>query len=195
MKIVGDEERFEEVPECSPAESPTAAHASAEGCTVDEMSTDAVSADSASGELQARHRGYRSRSERRMRRRAARRRKAMTQLGLVLGGTVIVVAAIVVLFALLGGADTGAEVATTTVPAAAGETGVSDSGALALLMNRPGGAPQNEATGQSGAAIQGGAVIQGGAAPLAVLLHQRDTEGGDTGARPWRSRAYPSQDT
>lgn len=173
---MGDEERFEEAPERSPAEGPVAAHAPAEGRAVDGVPAGAAPTDSASGGPQMRHREYRSRSERRMHRRAARRRKAMAHLGLVLGGTVIVVAAIVVLFALLGGSETEAEVTTTTVPAAAGETGVSGVGALALLMIGPGdGAAQDEAAGQ------GGAAAQGGAAPLAVLLHQRDTGGSDSG--------------
>lgn len=96
----------------------------------------------------------------------------MAHLGLVLGGTVIVVATIVVLFALLGSSETEAEAMTTTVPAAAGETGVSGSGDRALLMIGPGdGAAQDEAAGQNGVAAQSGA------APLAVLLQQRETEG------------------
>jgi hypothetical protein len=121
----------------------------------------------------------------------------MAQLGLVLGGTVIVVATIVVLFALLGSSETGAEAMTTTVPAAAGETGVSGSGDRALLVVEPEGMAGNGAasgdttaqdeaeapgdTPQDEAPAQNGAAAQSGAAPLAVLLHQRDTGGGDSG--------------
>lgn len=61
--------------------------------------------------------GYRSRTERRMARRAKRRRKAVARLGMVVGPALVVIAAVVVLFSLLGGSEPDGYV-TTTLPVA-----------------------------------------------------------------------------
>jgi len=94
---------------------------------------------------------YRSRAERRMARRAKRRRKMVTRLGLALGSTMVVVAAAVALFTLLGGPDPPREVVTTLPAGGSGDPAVGDS---ALLV-----------------------IEQGESVPLLVLLSPRQ-EGG-----------------
>jgi len=93
---------------------------------------------------------YASRSERRMSRRAKHRRKTMVRTAIVVGPTLVVIAAIVALFALLGGREVEGE-AVTTLPAAE----VDDERARTALL----------------------VIEQGDAVPVLVFFYPRDAGG------------------
>jgi hypothetical protein len=140
----------------APASLDAGAAAEADTAAEADAATEAPPAARPSTGSSVRRTEYRSRTERRMARRAKRRRKMVTRLGLVVGPMLVVIAAIVVLFALLGGPEADPGVVTTLPVDGAGG---SESRSALLVIE------------------------QEDAVPLLILLYPRE-EGGTALAMP-----------